>query len=121
MEFNQALEILKTLSAGINPITGEVLPLESPFQHAEIVRALFIAVDAVRRRADASRRKAAQPENTGRRWSGDEDGRLRECYLRGFPIIELAQNLSRTPGAVVARLVRLGCVDLDKVRTGGAS
>lgn len=69
MELPRTLEILDALSSGINPVTGEQLDTRGPLQHAEVVRALFVALDAVQRRANALKRKSARPANTATLWT----------------------------------------------------
>jgi hypothetical protein len=41
-------------------------------------------------------------------WSPDEDERLRKSYEQGSSITELASQHQRTPGAIRARLAKLG-------------
>ena len=48
METDTALRILRVLSDGIDPVTGEVFPPESPYQRADTIRALLKAVDALK-------------------------------------------------------------------------
>ena len=40
MDEQKALNIVTALANGVNPQTGEVFPGDSPYQSAEIVRAL---------------------------------------------------------------------------------
>lgn len=47
MNLEKALEIIKVLADGIDPFTGEVFPPDSPYQNADMVRALHIAIDAM--------------------------------------------------------------------------
>lgn len=44
MDRNRMLAILATLADGIDPVTGEAFPAESPYQHPQTVRALCLAV-----------------------------------------------------------------------------
>ena len=47
MEREHTLRILNALAGGIHPATGEKFAADSPYQHPDIVRALF---EAARRR-----------------------------------------------------------------------
>jgi hypothetical protein len=49
METDRATEILRLLGEGIDPFTGEIFPQNSPYQHPDTVRALFKAIDALRK------------------------------------------------------------------------
>ena len=48
MDENKALDIIMKLADGVDPRTGETLPAESPYQHPETLRALFMAVLALK-------------------------------------------------------------------------
>ena len=48
MEEQKALDIIMRLADGVNPKTGEPLPAESPYQDPETLRALFMAVLALK-------------------------------------------------------------------------
>jgi hypothetical protein len=56
-------------------------------------------------RAGRSNRSAT---NAFRRWSPEDDARLKERFGAGAPIDELAAVLRRKEGAIRARLVKLG-------------
>ncbi|MGI6379225.1 MAG: hypothetical protein ACOX2R_00405 [Anaerolineae bacterium] len=42
------------------------------------------------------------------KWSPEEEAQLRERYLRGASVSDLAERFERQPGAIAARLARLG-------------
>ena len=48
MEEQKALEIVMQLADGVDPKTGSPLPPESPYQEPETIRALFMAVLALK-------------------------------------------------------------------------
>lgn len=48
MEEQKALDIVMKLADGVNPETGAALSAESPYQHPETIRALFMAVLALK-------------------------------------------------------------------------
>ena len=52
MEHDRAKEILRTLADGRDPATGEQFPPNSPYQRADTVRALCMAVDALDNNGD---------------------------------------------------------------------
>jgi hypothetical protein len=47
METNQAAEIIQQLADGVNPCTGERFPPDSPYQQADTVRALYLALEGL--------------------------------------------------------------------------
>jgi len=49
MELSEALKIIRQLSEGIHPETGEVLEDESAFNRPPVIRALAVAVNAMER------------------------------------------------------------------------
>ena len=61
------------------------------------------------------RRKRAQevPETSqaGARWMVEDDLRLRELFLEGTPIAQLAKEFNRTYGSIKARLKKLGLIE----------
>lgn len=53
MDSQRATEILSILAEGIDPITGEVFPEESPYQNVQIIRALHKAIKALKKQRSA--------------------------------------------------------------------
>ena len=107
MDETKALDIVSALADGINPLTGEVFPSDSPYQSPDIVRALFIARAAVEARARA-RQRAPLPGNAGKPWNEEEDRKLLLEFDRGQSIAELAQLHARTAAGIHARLEKHG-------------
>jgi hypothetical protein len=108
MDETTALNILSTLANGVNPLTGEVFPADSPYQTADVVRALFVATAALESRQKVRPRNASAPGNAGKPWSSDEDQRLLQDFERGTSIATLAQNHGRTTAGIQARLEKHG-------------
>ena len=114
MERDNAAKILQTLADGVDPATGEPFPASSPYQRADVVRALYIAVQAL---GNPSRAKASAPqdkpglENAGRPWSQEEDARLGRAFDAGKSIEILAEEHKRSRFAIEARLVKLGRIE----------
>jgi hypothetical protein len=112
MEQESALAILKALSDGLDPATGEPFPASSPYQQPDVIRALYWAVHALQAPVHPQRQAAPRPEgapvNAGRPWSEEEDARLGQAFDAGTPVEQLAQAHQRSRWAIEARLVRLG-------------
>jgi len=63
MNPDRAIEIVKSLADGVDPFTGERYPSDSAYQNADIVRALYLALDGLDR---VKRCKAKQHDGEGR-------------------------------------------------------
>lgn len=108
MELVEAITILKSLADGLDPQTREALAKESVYQNADTARALYTALAVVEEARQREKRKAQLPPNAGRQWDEAEDHKLSDEFHRGVPFDEMAQVHSRTRGAVISRLVKLG-------------
>jgi len=111
MEREAALKIIQQLASGIDPHTGEVFRADSPYQHPDTIRALFVALRALEA-PPASRPRAGSggnpPQNSGKPWSGEEDQALAKAFDAGEQIPELAAQHGRSRFAIEARLAKLG-------------
>ena len=47
MERGNIISVLEGLANGVDPVTGELLPATSPYNHPEVIRALFHAVNLI--------------------------------------------------------------------------
>ena len=112
MEQDRALEILKALADGVDPVTGEQFSADSPYQHPDIIRALFWAVHTLsgpaRPQKQAAPRAEGAPANAGKSWTEEEDLQLGQAFDAGKPIEQLATEHRRSRWAIEARLVKLG-------------
>src|SRR3972149_8161430 len=99
MEKAAALNIIQQLANGVDPHSGEVFRADSPYQHPDPVRALFIAVRALEEQPAPRQRAAGNenaPQNAGKPWSADEDQALASAFDAGKPIPELAAQHQRS-------------------------
>lgn len=110
METSEAIRIIEALANGADPITGELLPDSSPYNHPRVVRALFQALKALERLNEGERRQRTLPPYAGKPWTDDEDRLLSEAFDGGASLKDLALKHGRTEGAIAARLVKLGKV-----------
>ncbi|HWP10426.1 MAG TPA: hypothetical protein VNN06_01290 [Ramlibacter sp.] len=106
MELQTARQIVDTLAQGIHPVTGEVMPPESPYNAPPVIRALFAVSHALADKAARPQRNS--PPNAGKAWDAQDDARLDAAFAQGIALKQLAQELGRTPFAVESRLVKLG-------------
>ena len=117
MEKAAALKILQQLADGTDPHTGKTFGADSPYQHPDTVRALFIALRALDApAAPAGKPRAAAPaenapSNSGKPWSDDEDKALAAGFDAGKKILELATAHQRSRFAIEVRLAKLGKIE----------
>jgi hypothetical protein len=112
MDHPKALTILQTLSNGIDPFTGESFPAGSPYQHPDVVRALYEAVRALETAHKRQTARTATAGNSGKPWTQEEDDRLVAAFDGGRPLDELAMEHGRSRLAIEARLARFGKVPI---------
>ena len=107
MDTSRALEIVRCLADGSDPLTSNALPMDGPYRHPEVVRALFKAVYALQVLRQREKRREAMPLNSGRAWSAAEDTALRLAAEGGTAIPQLAEKHGRSLAAIKARLLKL--------------
>jgi hypothetical protein len=110
MDDSKALGIVSALANGVNPQTGEVFEVDSPYQSADVIRALYVAVRALEmtNRAKARTTRTRLPANAGKPWTEQEDLQLLEKFDEGLSLAQLAQVHDRTLAGIQARLERHG-------------
>lgn len=110
MDDNKALSIVSALANGVNPQTGEMFEVDSPYQAADVIRALYVAVRALEmsNRSKARGVRARMPGNAGKPWAEKEDVELLEKFDAGLSVAQLAQAHDRTLAGIQARLERHG-------------
>lgn len=110
MDDIKALGIVSALANGVNPQSGEVFDVDSPYQSADVIRALYIAVRALENTTRTKLRpgRGRMPANAGKPWTEQEDLELLEKFDEGVPIVDLARAHDRTPAGIQARLERHG-------------
>ena len=130
MNIDQAKSIVLSLAKGIDPVSGEVFAADSPYQHPEIIRALFIvleqAVKAPAAKLSIEEKQAknlaeGKPRNAGTPWTEE----LRAQLITGFhsqqSIAQLAQQLGRTQGSIIAELDKQGLINKHDYLPGRAT
>ena len=70
MDIIKAREIIRTLADGVDPTTGEVLPKESVYNSPDVIRALFVVLDAT---SPAQAYLNDPYRNAGKPWTDAED------------------------------------------------
>ncbi len=108
MQLEAALPIVRALADGVNPITGEAYPEQSPYAEPRTLRALYSAVDLMSKEVEREKRKARLPANFGKPWIEGEDRALTGEFDAGMPMVEMARRHARTQSSIRLRLEKLG-------------
>jgi hypothetical protein len=116
MNHEQASDIIRQLADGLDPISGRALASDDPCQHPQIVRALFVARQALDRGAAPERKVKPRAEHAGLPWSEEEDRTLAGAHDAGTPVKDLADRHKRSIAAIQARLVKLGKIPATESR-----
>lgn len=103
MELTKAREIIRILADGVDPTTGEVLPVENVYNSPEVIRALFAVLDAT-----APAPQSSPHRNAGKPWTNVEDAQLKNEFAAKMSISDIAKEHGRTYGAIESRLDHLG-------------
>jgi hypothetical protein len=111
MQLDAALPIVRALADGVNPITGEAYPEQSPYAEPRTLRALYSAVDLMQKEIDRERRRERLPANFGKPWTTEEDQAAVTEYDSGIPMVEMARRHLRTQSSIRLRLEKLGKIE----------
>ncbi|WP_027820951.1 hypothetical protein [Paraburkholderia bannensis] len=114
MSPREALPIIRTLADGIDPLTGDVLCDQSPFNQPDVIRALFAAAQGLEHLFDEPAARACtakKAQNAGASGPPEEDERLVKAYDEGANVAALAAQHGPTKGAFSSRLVKLGRIE----------
>jgi hypothetical protein len=120
MEQDRAKEIIRSLADGINPQTGIEFPPDSPYQQADTVRALHMALESLQGgQARPARPTDPNRPQIGKNWTREEEDKLVEAFKARKPIHEIATAHGRTTGGITARLVKLGLIEDKSINRAG--
>ena len=104
METDRAIEIITKLADGVDPYSDERFSSGSPYQQADTVRALHMALEGLNKLTRSMTRKTGP----GRAWTEDEEKELLREFDAKLDVEEIAAKHERTKGAIWARLEKLG-------------
>ncbi len=122
MEAN--LRIIEALANGINPLTGEVLPEESPYNSPEIIRALFATLDFIKHppkkqpkvkktleQKQTENLENGLPKNAGLPWTEEQKNDVAGQFKSGKLVSVLASEFGRTNGSINSELKKQGLIE----------
>ncbi len=108
MKTLEALEVIEVLADGVNPFSGEVFAEDSPYQNPKVIRALYKAIEALRRISQSEKRRRNLPERAGLPWDDSESELLVKRFNGEADISKIAKEHKRTTGAIRSQLLKLG-------------
>jgi hypothetical protein len=108
MQLEEAIRVLETLADGRDPDTGVALAPDSVAQRPLVVRALYTAVQELKRPGRRGSTPGAGHDNAGKPWGEPEEAELLRGFEAGAPLTELAKKHGRTVAAIHGRLYLLG-------------
>src|SRR5260370_4102472 len=92
MQLDAALPIVRALADGVNPVTGEAYPEQSPYAEPRTLRALFSAVDLMQREVEREKRRERLPANFRKPWTESEDRTPASEFDLRLPMHAIARN-----------------------------
>lgn len=111
MQLDAALPIVRALADGVNPITGEAYPPQSPYAEPRTLRALYSAIDLMQKEVEREKRRERLPANFGKPWTAEEDHAAAAEFDAGMPMAEMARRHLRTQSSIRLRLEKLGKIE----------
>lgn len=120
MEVGEAREIVSGLANGVDPVTGEMLDDDSPYNDPKVIRALFTVLNASKgfrtgRKTLEEKQQdnvaAGRPRNAGLPWTDELRAEIAELHEDGKSFADLARHFERTEGAILSELARQGLID----------
>lgn len=116
MNSEMAAQILEQLFDGIDPETGEVFRADHVCMQPQVMRAISMAITALRRsdvRATGGGGGLYNRNgrlNAGRPWSKEDDAQLLRLFQEGMSMDKICEQLQRRKRGVANRLAYLGIV-----------
>ncbi|MCF7838508.1 MAG: hypothetical protein K9N49_07740, partial [Candidatus Marinimicrobia bacterium] len=101
MKADRAIEIVQNLADGVDPFSGERFASDSPYQQADTVRALHLALAGLTK----LRRSTSRKSGPGRAWTDEEEQKLLQALdakVDVEPIARAHDPLGRPEGLGIA-------------------
>ncbi|KIM12930.1 MAG: hypothetical protein KU38_03165 [Sulfurovum sp. FS08-3] len=125
MDEEKSYSIINSLANGVHPVTGEIFEINSPYNHPDIIRALFFILNNKKQGKTYNIKKTLEqkqeeniqkglPKNSGLPWSNELKSKLANQFKETKSISELAIIFERTTGSIIAELVKQGLVSPEE-------
>jgi ATP-dependent DNA helicase PIF1 len=110
-EATEMRRILAALAEGTDPISGEAFAENSPYARPEIRAALRFALTMRDPRKPRETKEGLS--NAGKSWSEEDRARVKEAFAAGVAVKDIAAELERTTGSILAELMKQGAISAD--------
>lgn len=127
MELQKSVETLQALANGVNPTTGELIPIDAPYNNPEIIRALFACLEQLKAPPKRSKHTPEEkqadniskglPRNAGMPWTDSLKQELEGDFKAGMAPSSLAEKYQRTSGSIVHELKKQGLITEEEAKT----
>ena len=118
MDIQEALDIVRKLSDGLDPDSGSSCRSDSILHNPRVIIALHRATGALEAQAERELERQNQPRNAHRYWSKAEDQQLCQELRQGDDLRQIAKRHNRTVPSIAARLIKIG--EVAPVKTSEA-
>ena len=115
MDIERAKELISVLADGVDPLTGEVLEDDHLCNNPEIIRAMNVVLEELKKRPKRGRKICLKtPASHGQRTMMKScagclmTGWIGNSYVTTSNERRVCDHFKRTPGGIASRLVRLG-------------
>lgn len=119
MNQENVISILEGLANGIDPVTGEVLPTQSPYNQPEVIRALFHAITLIPKSKKPKKTieqkqheniEKGLPKNYGLPWIESDIQKVINAYQNDVQVNVIANEFSRKPSSIISLLRKHGVI-----------
>lgn len=113
-EASEARRILGKLAEGVDPVSGQRFAEGSPYLQPEVIAALKFALTMRDPRKPRESRETKEGlANVGKPWLDHDRARVAEAFRSGMSIKDIAAELQRTTGSIMAELLKQGVISAD--------
>ena len=122
MTVDRAIEILRCLANGVDPMTGEILEANHLCNSPEVKRAIHTAIHAMSGADDAKNPRFVRKNgklNAGRPWTDEDLDALERMYRDGKPMDWICEKLQRRERGVLKQLAYLGLAESGRTSSPG--
>ncbi|ODS04431.1 hypothetical protein [Vibrio scophthalmi] len=128
MDQDKAYLILDALANGVDPISGECFPHNSPYNNPEVIRALFYILrnKPIQKKVKKSLEQKQQdnqarglPLNYGLPWTDTCIDDVISQYNANSPIEMIAKGVARKPSSIIGLLKKKGIITEEQALNMG--
>lgn len=117
MTKDRAIQIIRCMANGVEPITGEILQDTHLCNQPDVIQALHFAMDALSDAKPANTNPYIRKNgklNAGRPWTDEDRDALKQLYLNNCPMDAICQKLQRRERGILKQLRHMGLIESNK-------